>query len=219
MINILKNSLKKGYVTGELSRKDFILGHRKVYSGPTAKIADKLSSKAIFLGHRKVYSGPTAKIADKLSSKAIFLPEVSELLGKDLKELINKKFGRSLHIREVDTGSCGACESEIIACSNPLYDIQRFGIDFVASPRHADVLLVTGPVSKNMEGALKKTYEAMPEPKFVITCGDCAKDGGLFKDSYYTCNGVKKIIPVLLHIPGCPPWPNQIILSILEFLK
>jgi Ni,Fe-hydrogenase III small subunit len=142
-----------------------------------------------------------------------------EEVGQELKKAIHAKFGRSLHIREVDTASCGACESEIIACSNPLYDIQRFGIDFVASPRHADVLLVTGPVSKNMEIALKKTYDAMPEPKFVITCGDCSKCGGVFKDSYYTCDGVENVLPVSLHIPGCPPSPSTIIKTLLSFLK
>lgn len=142
-----------------------------------------------------------------------------EKMGRELKKTINAKFGRSFHIREVDTGSCGACESEIIACSNPIYDIQRFGIDFVASPRHADALLVTGPVSRNMELALKKTYEAMPEPKFVISLGGCAKGGGLFKDSYYTCAGVENVLPVTFHIPGCPPSPSQIILSLQCFLK
>jgi len=142
-----------------------------------------------------------------------------EAIGKELKAEILKKFGRSFHIREVDTGSCGACESEIMACSNPLYDIQRFGIDFVASPRHADALLVTGPVSKNMEIALKKTYEAMPEPKFVVSLGDCAKGGGLFKGSYYTCGGVENVLPVTLHIPGCPPSPLVIMKTLLLFLK
>jgi Ni,Fe-hydrogenase III small subunit len=137
----------------------------------------------------------------------------------ELKSLIQKKFGRSLHIREVDTGSCGACESEIIAASNPIYDIQRFGVNFVASPRHADVLLVTGPVSKNMAVALRKTYDAMPEPKFVITCGDCALDGGLFKDSYYVEDSVNNILPVALHICGCPPSPLKIIQTLLVFLK
>ncbi len=141
-----------------------------------------------------------------------------EKTGEELKKKIHAKFGRSFHIREMDTGSCGACESEIIACSNPLYDIQRFGIDFVASPRHADALLITGPVSKNMELALKKTYEAMPEPKFVITLGDCAKDGGFFRDSYYTCGGVKDLLSVILHIPGCPPSPLEIIRTLLVFL-
>lgn len=140
-------------------------------------------------------------------------------LAVGLKNIIIARFGRSLHIREVDTGSCGACESEIIACSNPLYDIQRFGIDFVASPRHADALLVTGPVSLNMEIALKKTYEAMPEPKFIITLGDCAKNGGLFKESYYTLAGVENALPVVLHIPGCPPSPTAIILALAGFLK
>ena len=142
-----------------------------------------------------------------------------EKMGEELKKAIHAKFGRSLHIREVDTGSCGACESEIIACSNPLYDIQRFGIDFVASPRHADALLVTGPVSKNMETALKKTYLAMPDPKFVITCGDCSKCGGPFRDSYYTCDGVENVLPVILHIPGCPPKPLTIIRVLLYFVN
>ncbi len=149
-------------------------------------------------------------------------PELSrgiEEAGSELRSLIRKRYGRSLHIREVDTGSCGACESEIISANNPIYDLQRFGISFVASPRHADCLLVTGPVSKNMLIALKSTYEAMPEPKFIITLGDCALDGGLFKDSYYVCKGVGSILPVALHIPGCPPSPLDIILTILKFLR
>lgn len=145
-------------------------------------------------------------------------PEI-EKMGAELKKLIHARFGRSFHMREVDTGSCGACESEIIACLNPIYDIQRFGIDFTASPRHADALLVTGAASRNMEAALKKTYAAMPGLKFVITLGGCAKDGGLFKDSYYTCRGVENILPVTFHIPGCPPSPSQIILSLTEFLR
>lgn len=142
-----------------------------------------------------------------------------EIAGLELKSLIRKRFGVSLNIREVDTGSCGACESEIISANNPIYDLQRFGINFVASPRHADALLATGPVSKNMLEALKKTYEAMPEPKFVITVGDCALNGGLFKDSYYVEAGVKDILPVALHIPGCPPTPLNIIKALLSFLK
>lgn len=140
-------------------------------------------------------------------------------VGLELKAHILKKFGRSLHIREVDTGSCGACESEIISANNPIYDLGRFGVSFVASPRHADALLVTGPVSKNMLTALEKTYQAMPGPKFVITLGDCALGGGLFKDSYYTAGAVKDIVPVTLHIPGCPPSPLTIVKSLLAFLK
>ncbi|MDD5431677.1 MAG: NADH-quinone oxidoreductase subunit B family protein [Candidatus Omnitrophica bacterium] len=142
-----------------------------------------------------------------------------EITGSELSSLIKQKFNRSLNIREVDTGSCGACESEIIAANNPIYDLQRFGINFVASPRHADALMVTGPVSKNMLIALKKTYEAMPEPKFIISVGDCASDGGVFKDSYYVEGGVKKVLPVILSIPGCPPSPLTIIKSLLAFLK
>ena len=142
-----------------------------------------------------------------------------EALGEELKKIIHDKFSRSFHIRQVDTGECAACGSEIIASTNPIYDIQRFGVDFVASPRHADALLVTGPVSANMEIALKKTYDAMPEPKLVITFGACALDGGVFKDSYYVKNGVKKIIPVSMHIPGCPPTPSLLIKSLLIFLK
>ncbi|MFA6282229.1 MAG: NADH-quinone oxidoreductase subunit B family protein [Candidatus Omnitrophota bacterium] len=148
-----------------------------------------------------------------------FVDSEFEAAGLELQELIRKKFGRSLHIREVDTGSCGACESEIIATTNPIYDIQRFGINFVASPRHADCLLVTGPVSKNMALALQKTYDAMPQPKFVITLGDCALDGGIFKEAYYVKAGVEKILPVTLHIQGCPPKPIQIIQALLTFLK
>jgi Ni,Fe-hydrogenase III small subunit len=159
------------------------------------------------------------KVTIELGSTGSVLPPEIEKMGQELKKTIHTKFSRSFHIREVDTGSCGACESEIIACSNPLYDIQRFGIDFVASPRHADALLVTGPVSKNMELALKKTYEAMPKPKFVISLGDCAKGGGLFKDSYYTCGGVENVLPVTLHIPGCPPSPLTIMKTLLAFLQ
>lgn len=140
-------------------------------------------------------------------------------LGSELKSEIYKRFGRSMHIRQVDTGSCNGCESEIIATTNPIYDMQRFGVDFVASPRHADAILVTGPVSKNMLIALKKTYSAMPAPKFVITLGDCAFDGGVFRDSYYVENGVKDILPVSLHIPGCPPKPPDIMKGLLSFLR
>jgi Ni,Fe-hydrogenase III small subunit len=142
-----------------------------------------------------------------------------EAEGKKLRELIIRKFGRSLHVREVDTGSCGACESEIIACNNPLYDLQRFGVSFVASPRHADCLLVTGPLSKNMVLALKRTWDAMPEPKFCVTCGDCALNGGPFRDAYYVENGISSILPVALYIPGCPPAPQAIITALTAFLS
>jgi Ni,Fe-hydrogenase III small subunit len=137
----------------------------------------------------------------------------------DLQKKIDKIFGRSLRIRQVDAGSCNACEWECTALTNPVYDIQRFGIDFVASPRHADILLVTGPVSKQMELALKKTYLATPEPRLVIACGDCALDGGIYKGSYAVTNGVANVVPVDCYIPGCPPTPAQIINGLMELLK
>lgn len=142
-----------------------------------------------------------------------------ESLGKELEGIIHEKFGRSLHIREVDTASCGLCESEIAATTNAIYDIQSFGIDFVASPRHADMLLVTGPVSKNMVLALQRTYNAMAAPKFVVTVGDCSRACGIFSDSYYTAGGVDNIIPVSFHIPGCPPKPLDIIKQLLLCIK
>jgi len=170
---------------------------------------------------RKIFKNSIRKglVTRPLKDMHAPLSKEIEMAGKELREQIYKKFGRSLHLREVDTGSCNACESEIIAATNPIYDIQRFGVDFVASPRHADALLVTGPVSKNMVFALKKTYAAMPEPKFVIALGDCACHGGVFKDSYYTVGGVDKVLPVILHISGCPPTPSVIIKSLLAFLK
>lgn len=152
-------------------------------------------------------------------TKKIEAPAEFEAAGLELAAAIRKAFKRSLNIREVDAGSCGICEAEIIAANNPIYDISRFGVNFVASPRHADALLVTGPVSKNMLLALKKTYDAVPAPKFVISLGDCASGGGLFKDSYYIEGGVDKVLPVVIHIPGCPPAPLTIIKSLLSFLK
>lgn len=136
-----------------------------------------------------------------------------------LRERIDSIFGRSLRIRQVDAGSCNACEWECTALTNPVYDIQRFGIDFVASPRHADLLLVTGPVSRQMELALRKTYFATPEPRLVVACGDCALDGGVYRGSYAVTDGVAKVIPVDYHIPGCPPSPAEIIVGILDLLK
>jgi Ni,Fe-hydrogenase III small subunit len=135
------------------------------------------------------------------------------------KEKMDRIFGKSLKIRQVDAGSCNACEWECTALTNPIYDIQRFGIDFVASPRHADVLLVTGPVSRQMELALKKTYLAMPEPKIVIACGDCAIDGGIFRGSYAVKDGVRNAIPVNYSIPGCPPSPATITKKLLKLME
>ncbi len=136
-------------------------------------------------------------------------------LGKELKEKIHKLFGRSLAIREVDAGSCNGCEVEITALNNPIYDIERFGIHFVASPRHADLLLVTGPASRNMELALKRTYDATPDPKLVVAVGACACSGGIFGDTYATTGGIDKIVPVDVYIAGCPPRPQALIYGLL----
>ena len=140
-------------------------------------------------------------------------------LAAALDRAARRRLGRSLSIREVDAGSCNGCELEIHALNNAFYDIERFGIRFVASPRHADVLLVTGPVTKNMREALLRTYEATPGPKWVVTVGDCALDGGCFAGSYAVVGGVSKVAPVDLHIPGCPPSPTDILRGLLALLQ
>jgi Ni,Fe-hydrogenase III small subunit len=130
-----------------------------------------------------------------------------------------RRLGRSLSIRAVDAGSCNGCELEIQALNNAFYDLERFGLRFVASPRHADVLLVTGPVTMNMREALERTYRATPDPKWVVAVGDCAIDGGLFAGSYACVGGVASIIPVDLHIRGCPPRPEQLLRGLLALLS
>lgn len=137
-----------------------------------------------------------------------------EETGSLLKERVRKLFARSLHIREVDAGSSNDCEVEITNLSNPVYDAERFGIHFVASPRHADMLLVTGPVSRQMELALLKTYEATPSPKLVVACGTDAIDGGMFRGSYAVTGGVDRVIPVDVYVPGAPPRPEAILYGI-----
>ena len=138
-------------------------------------------------------------------------PEVGGRLHRE----VHRVLGRSLAIREVDAGSCNGCELEIIALNNPVYDIERFGIHFVASPRHADMLLVTGPVTRNMELALRKTYDATPNPKLVVAVGACGISGGIFGTNYATRGGVDQVIPVDVYIPGCPPRPEAILYGIL----
>lgn len=146
-------------------------------------------------------------------------PDGTEELARTLGDVVRERLGRSLSIREVDAGSCNGCELEIHAVNSPVYDLERFGIRFVASPRHADVLLVTGPVTANMAVALQRTYEATPNPKWVVAMGDCAKDGGCFKGSYAVVGGVHQVVPVDLHIPGCPPSPRQILAGLLALLE
>jgi Ni,Fe-hydrogenase III small subunit len=140
-----------------------------------------------------------------------------ERLGIEVKRTLDRRFAGSLAIRHVDAGSCNGCELEIHALNNPYYDVERFGVHFVASPRHADCLLVTGPVSRNMETALRRTYDACPEPKLVIASGDCACHGGEFGVSYASCGAIANVIPVDVRIAGCPPSPAHL-LAALQYL-
>ncbi|OJX72709.1 MAG: hydrogenase [Magnetospirillum sp. 64-120] len=143
------------------------------------------------------------------------LRELAESLGITAQV----KLGRSLAIRAIDAGSCNGCELEIHAVNHPVYDLERFGIKFVASPRHADVLLVTGPVSWNMAEALRRTVEATPEPRWVVAMGDCAIDGGCFAGSYAVAGGAAAVVPVDMTIPGCPPTPTDILSGLLALLE
>ena len=145
----------------------------------------------------------------------IALRELASVVG----HAARRRLGRSLSIREIDAGSCNGCELEIHALNNAYYDIERFGLRFVASPRHADVLMVTGPVTKNMREALVRTYHATPEPKWVVAVGDCAKDGGCFAGGYAVVGGVDAVVPVDLHIPGCPPAPIAMLKGLLALLE
>jgi len=141
-------------------------------------------------------------------------PEV-ERIQKELLEIL----GRALCIRQVDAGSCNGCELEIHALNNPIYNLEGYGIKFVASPRHADLLMVTGPVSRNMEQALKRTYEAVPDPKLVLAVGDCGCDGGIFGESYASCGRVSNVIPVDAVVAGCPPRPVEILKAVLGLAR
>ncbi|MFZ1268596.1 MAG: NADH-quinone oxidoreductase subunit B family protein [Anaerolineae bacterium] len=154
---------------------------------------------------------------------------VTEPLGSDADEVVQlvkavsvqaqRLFGRALAVREVDAGSCNGCEIEISGLTSPVYDSERFGIHFVASPRHADLLLVTGPVTRNMEVPLRKTYEATPDPKLVVAVGDCSQTCGVFAGSYAVTGSVDQVIPVNVFVPGCPPEPADILRGILTALN
>jgi Ni,Fe-hydrogenase III small subunit len=157
--------------------------------------------------------GPLTETAPRLQDDGI-----AELAAA-VERSARRRLGRSLAIRQVDAGSCNGCELEIHALSNAFYDLERFGLRFVASPRHADVLLVTGPVTKNMREALERTYRATPDPKWVVAVGACARDGGVFSGSYAVVGGVSEVVPVDLHIPGCPPSPNQLLAGLLALLE
>ncbi len=157
--------------------------------------------------------GPLTEAPPKPSEAA--LAELAQAVDRAAKA----RLGRSLSIREVDAGSCNGCELEIHALNNAFYDLERFGLRFVASPRHADVLMVTGPVTKNMREALERTFNATPDPKWVVAVGRCAADGGVFAGSYAVAGGVKDIIPVDLHIAGCPPSPTELLSGLLALLE
>src|SRR5512146_618396 len=143
---------------------------------------------------------------------------LAELAGR-VNQASHRRLGRALSIRQVDAGSCNGCELEIHALGNVLYDLERFGLRFVASPRHADVLLVTGPVTVNMREALERTYRATPDPRWVVASGDCARDGGLYAASPACVGGASKVLPVDLHIPGCPPSPAALLEGLLALLE
>ncbi len=159
---------------------------------------------------------------DPVTGRGSFLRE--EIVGGEslaesadrLRERIRGRLGRSLHVRQVDAGSCNGCELEIAATNNPLYDLERFGVHFVASPRHADLLLVTGPVTRNMEIALRRTYDATPEPRIVVAVGACGCSGGIFGEgTYASVGGVDRVVPVDVYVPGCPPRPQAILNGLL----
>jgi Ni,Fe-hydrogenase III small subunit len=162
---------------------------------------------------KSVIHGPVTEPPPAPSEEAI------AELAQSVDRAARARLGRSLSIREVDAGSCNGCELEIHALSNAFYDLERFGLRFVASPRHADVLMVTGPVTKNMREALLRTYNATPDPKWVVAVGTCALDGGIFAGSYAVVGGVKEVIPVDLHIYGCPPSPLEILRGLIALLK
>lgn len=140
-------------------------------------------------------------------------------LASSLNETVQRRLGHSLAIRQIDAGSCNGCELEIHALNNAFYDIERFGIHFVASPRHADVLLVTGPVTRNMQQALERTWRATPDPKWVVAVGDCGADGGVFAASSAVVGGVSTVVPVDVVIRGCPPSPTRLLLGLLSLFK
>ena len=157
----------------------------------------------------------TGSLTEPVNSSDATLAE----LGREFQREVAASFGGSLAIRMVDVGSCNGCELEMHALNNCFYDIERFGVHFVASPRHADMLLVTGPVSRHMQEALKRTYDCTPAPKLVVAMGDCATNGGEFGTSYASCGGVDTVIPVDAYIKGCPPTPLDLMRGILEVLQ
>jgi len=216
MFKILEKSLRTGVATTP-------------YPKPGAKVSARFRGRPVpdFAVSAEVC--PTGAISgtDVDLGRCIFCGECGRMsqdfelayLGPRAQKEIHARLGRALAIREVDSGSCNACEMEIAALNNPVYDIERFGIHFVASPRHADMLLVTGPVTRNMELALRKTYDATSAPKLVAAAGACAISGGIFGTNYATRGGVDQVLPVDVYIPGCPPRPEALLHGILLALR
>jgi len=163
--------------------------------------------------YRSLAQGPVTEAAPRQDAAGL-----AELAGR-VEQAARKRLGRTLSIREVDAGSCNGCELEIHALNNILYDLERFGFRFVASPRHADVLLVTGPVTANMREALERTYAATPDPKWVVAVGDCGRDGGVFAGSPAVVGGISAVVPVDLHVAGCPPTPTALLQGLLALLE
>lgn len=162
---------------------------------------------------RSLVQNPLTEAAPVLDEKHL------QELSAAMRETARRRLGRSLAIRAVDAGSCNGCELEMHALGNAFYSLERYGLHFVASPRHADVLLITGPMTRNMREAVLRTYEAAPHPKWVVAIGDCARDGGCFAGSYAVMNGASSVVPVDLHIAGCPPRPVEILRGLLSLLQ
>lgn len=236
MFKVLKSGvLKKGVVTGNYPAEPFTPAER--FLGKPAIDKSKCDSCGKCMAicpsgaingsfdispGRCIFCGACAEICDaiKMTGEYELASRVKpdfdiDAAGREMEKKIKKAFGRSLAIREVDAGSCNGCEVEVNSLSNAIYDIERFGLHIVASPRHADALLVTGPVTRNMERGLMQSYNATPDPKMVIAMGACAITGGIFRDSYAVCNGVDNLLPVDVYIPGCPPRPQAIIQGIM----
>jgi Ni,Fe-hydrogenase III small subunit/ferredoxin-like protein FixX len=198
-------SIKENNTMALDNGKCIMCGYCNESASQTIKISNKPAIPSKIKSQMIDYSSPQTHSSEKSY----------EQIGNELKGKIQKIFGRSLAIRQVDAGSCNGCEIEIASLNNPIYDIERFGIRFVASPRHADVLLVTGPASRNMEIALLRTYKSTPSPKIVIAVGACACSGGIFGDTYATTGGIDKVVPVDVYIPGCPPRPEVLLQGLL----
>lgn len=233
MLRILKKSLKTGIVTSDYPVQKDIPGDGfrglpeliKEKCTECGKCADRCPTKAIKLAQpdfwtidakRCLFCGYCEDVCD---TGALSLGRQFELAERVSPVKADKSFGRSVHIRHLDAGSCNGCDWEMVALTGPVYDVQRFGFDFVASPRHADILMVTGPVTRNLEIAVQKTYAATPAPKLVVAVGTCACSGGICGKSFASKGGVDNVLAVDVYIPGCPPRPQALIDGLRKAVK